>query len=174
MSKSPSLQIFQDSCETIAQSLIPNGFKYLKSKRQSQRQGLIFEHIITFATSRSINSIPGNVHLNITAMACSQALADYRQAAGISLSTNESFLFYTPIENIFQPAPPYIRYDIGDPQLRPTIINHINQVLRQDVLRFFELIESPEALRSALKSESIPSLSQDAIRDYFAYFALTR
>jgi hypothetical protein len=171
MPKSPSIQIVEDNCQTIAQSLIPNGFKYLKSKRQTQRQGQRFEQIIAFATSRSINGIPGNIHLNITAMACSQALADYRHAAGISLATNESFLFFTPIENIFLPAPPYIRYDIGDPELRADVIETIDRVLQQDVLRFFDLIESPPALKSALGTESIPGLSEEAIRDYFACFA---
>jgi hypothetical protein len=168
-----SQQIFQDACTELGELLKTHGFQYLKSKRQACRQGNLCEHIITFNSSRSINSIPGNVHLEIKAMARSDQLERYRQAAGITLGTNESYLFETTIENIFHPAPPYIRYNLGDPQTRDQVMAGIKQILTGDVLRAFDLMESPSAWQKAIEANLLPCLSEEAIRDYLGCFQNT-
>jgi hypothetical protein len=130
----------------------------------------LFQHIVTFGTSRGINSLPGHVHLEVRALAWSEALADYRRNAGIKLPINEAVLFGTTIENIFQPAPPYVRYDIGDPMKREEVLAGIKHVLEGDVLRAFALVESPRALHDAIAAGSILCLTEVAILDYFACF----
>jgi hypothetical protein len=170
MALTPSMQIFRLACDELGILLKPYGFKYTWSKRSARRQGVLFEHFVTFGTSRSINSLPGHVHLEVRAGAWSTALADYRSQAGITLSINEAVLFATTIENIFKPAPPYVRYDIGDPKRRREVMNTIIRVLKTDVLGAFDLVESPSALRAALDAESIPCLSDENIRDYFKCF----
>jgi hypothetical protein len=171
MATSESMRIFRSACDTLADELRPHGFTYRKSKREVWRQGALFEHSVTFATSRSVNSLPGHVHLEVRASVWSAALADYRRKAGIELATNEAFLFSTTIENIFRPAPPYVRYDIGDPVTRADVLARITRVLRAEVLRAFDLIESPSALRQAVNSGGIPCLEEDDVRDYFACFS---
>lgn len=170
MPVSPPLQIFRAACDELGNALEANGFKYRKSRRDARRQGKLFEHIVTFGTSRTNTSMPSHVHLEVRAIAWSTALAQYRRKVGIELPVNEAVLFGTEIENIFHPAPPYVRYEIGDATTRRNVLDGIVQVLRTDVLRAFELVESPDTLRDALRRESIPSLSQDTIRDYFGCF----
>jgi hypothetical protein len=76
----------------------------------------------------------------------------------------------TTIENIFRPAPPYVRYDVGDPERRGNVLAGIVEVLRTEVLRVFELVESPSALRESIDAGTLPCLIPEAIRDYFACF----
>ena len=109
-------------------------------------------------------------HLEVRATVWSTRLADYRQEAGISLPINEAVLFSTPIENIFRPAPPYVRYDIGDPATRGDVLARVAGVLRTEVLRAFDLVESPTALREAVDAGAIPCLGEEGVRDYFACF----
>ncbi|MBD3309486.1 hypothetical protein GF348_24115 [candidate division KSB3 bacterium] len=170
MAPSESLKIFRQACDGLGAVLTGEGFTYRKSKRDARRQGALFEHIITFGTSRSINALPGHIHLEVRALAWSTELAAYREKAGISLPINEAVLFATTIENIFHPAPPYIRYDIGDPNSRADILQKVEVVLLGDVLRAFDLVESPGALRTAVDDGAMPCLSQAAIRDYFDCF----
>ncbi len=170
MAISESMRVFQDVCDALAVVLTPYGFTYRKSKRVVWRQGALFEHHVNFGTSRSVNSLPGHVHLEVTTMAWSTALAEYRQLAGIKLPINGAALFSTTIENIFQPAPPYVRYDVGDPGTRSEVLAGIANVLRTEVLRVFELVESPSELRERIDAGTIPCLVPEAIRDYFACF----
>jgi hypothetical protein len=134
MAKSRSLQTFQLACDELGAFLKPFGFTYRRSQRESRRQGRLFEHFITFRTSRSINSLCGHVHLEVSASAWSTRLADYRHRTGISLPINEAVLFGATIENVFRPAPPYVRYDIGDPQARDGVLKGIMQALECDVM----------------------------------------
>jgi hypothetical protein len=175
MAKTESMRVFLAACDTLAAVLTPHGFTYRKSKREVWRQGALFEHYVNFSTSRSINSLPGHVHLEVWAMAWSTALAEYRRQAGIELPTNEACLFAIDIENIFRPAPPYVRYDVGDPETRGEILVRIaevlrTEVLRTEVLRVFELVESPSALRESIQARELPCFSPEAVRDYFTYF----
>ena len=170
MARSASMQVFQDACDALAGVLTPHGFIYRKAKRDVWRQGTLFEHAVTFGTSRSVNSLPGMVHLEVRALAWSSALADYRARVGIELPVNEAFLFDPPIENLFRPAPPYIRYDVGDPAARDAVLAHVAEILRTEVLRAFHLIESPTALREAIDSGMLPCLGETDVRDYFACF----
>ena len=93
-----------------------------------------------------------------------------RQQAGIKLPINEACLFDITIENIFRPAPPYVRYDVGDPETRSEVQAGIAEVLRTDVLRAFELVESPSALRERIEAGQLPCFAPEAVRDYFACF----
>src|SRR5436305_795373 len=122
MAVTPSMQIFRLACDELGSLLKPYGFKYAWSKRSARRQGGLFEHFVSFGTSRSVNSLPGHVHLEVRASAWSTALADYRGQAGITLPINEAVLFGITIENIFTPAPPYVRYEIGDPLGRDEVM----------------------------------------------------
>lgn len=170
MATTESMRVFRASCDTLAAVLTPHGFTYRKSKREVWRQGALFEHYVNFATSRSVNSLPGNVHLEVRAMAWSMALAEYRQQVGINLPINEACLFSITIENIFRPAPPYVRYDVGDPETRGEVQAGIAEVLRTDVLRVFRLVESPSELREFIEAGQIPCFSPDSVRDYLACF----
>jgi hypothetical protein len=114
------------------------------------------------------------VALNVHASAWSNQLADYRQKAGIDLPINEAVLFGTDIENIFHPAPPYVRYDIGDSRTRDEILTNIKAVLQQDVLRAFDIVEDPLAFRAAVSAKLLPCLWDEAIRDYYACFPVDR
>ncbi len=174
MATSDSMQVFQDACHTLAAKLTPYGFKYRKSKLDLRRQGPLFEHVVMFGTSRSINSLPGHVHLEVRAMASSPRLADYRRAAGIELPFNAAFLFDTTAENVFRPAPPYIRYDVGDPHTRGAVLAGIASILCTEVLRAFDLIESPSALQEMVNAGGIPGLDAEGVRDYFACFEAVR
>lgn len=170
MAISPSLAAFKKACDDLGAVLVSLGFKYKKSKREAVRQGGLFEHTVSFGTSRSINSLPGHVHLEVRATAWSEALGEYRRSAGIRLPINEAALFDTTIENLFRPAPPYLRYDIGDVDTRDEVIAGITRVIRTEVVRVFELVENPDLLRRTLDSEPIPCLVPEAVRDYFACF----
>jgi hypothetical protein len=170
MATTESMRIFRDACNVLAGRLTTHGFTYRKSKREASRRGPRFEHSVTFATSRSVNSLPGHVHLEVRATAWSEALADYRRKAGIELPINEAVLFSTTVENIFRPAPPYVRYDVGDPGMRGAVLTHIARVLENEVLRAFDLIESSNALREAVDAGAIPCLEEDGVRDYLACF----
>jgi hypothetical protein len=129
---------------------------------------------VTFGTSRSVNSLPGRVHLEVRATAWSIVLADYRQKAGIELPINEAVLFSTTIENLFRPAPPYVRYDIGDAAARAEVLARVAEVLRTEVLRAFDMAESPPALREAVDSGAVHCLGEEGVRDYFACFGTVR
>jgi hypothetical protein len=168
---SESMRIFRATCDTLAAVLTPHGFTYRKSKREVWRQGALFEHYINFGTSRSVNSLIGHVHLEVRAMAWSTTLAKYRQQAGIKLPINEACLFSITIENIFRPAPPYVRYDVGDPETRGQVLVGITEVLRSEVLEVFDLVESPIALRKSIDAGQLPCLAPEAVRDYFACFS---
>lgn len=170
MATSESMRVFRGACDTLAAVLTPHGFTYRKSKRETRRQGTRFEHSVTFITSRSVNSLAGHVHLEVRATTWSTALAEYRQRAGINLPINEAVLFSIDVENIFRPAPPYVRYDVGDPGTRADVLAGIAEVLRTDVLRAFDLVESPGALRASIDAGRLPCLTAEAIRDYFACF----
>jgi hypothetical protein len=167
---SESMRIFRLACDELGEVLRASGFAYRKSKRDARRQGTLFKHVVTFGTSRSVNSLQGHVELEVRAMGWSTALGDYRRNAGITLGVNEASLLRSTIENIFHPAPPYIRYDIGDPATRRDVLARITKILRTDVLRAFDLIESPIALREALDAGPIPGLSDEDVRDYFDCF----
>jgi hypothetical protein len=169
MATSESMRVFRDACDALAGALTPHGFTYLKSKREVWRQGTLFKHSVTFGTSRSINSLPGHVHLEVRASAWSTALADYRRKSGIVLPINAAVLFSTTIENVFRPAPPYVRYDVGDPEVRADVLAGIAGILRSEVLRAFDLVESPRALREAIDAGGLPCLGEE-VRDYFACF----
>lgn len=164
------MHIFRNVCDTLAAVLTPLGFTYRKSKREVWRRGTLFEHYVNFGTSRSINSLPGHIHLEVRAMAWSTALAEHRLRAGINLPINGAVLFSTTIENIFYPAPPYVRYDVGDSETRSDVLARIAQVLRNEVLCVFELVESPSALRESIDAGVLPCFVPEAIRDYFACF----
>jgi hypothetical protein len=168
------MRVFRDTCDALAGVLTPHGFSYQKSKRELWRQGALFEHSVTFGTSRSVNSLPGHVHLEVRATAWSTALADYRRSAGIELPINEAVLFSTTVENIFRPAPPYVRYDVGDPGIRADVLARIADIMRTEVLRVFALVESPDELREAVDAGALPCLVPEAVRDYFACFGAAR
>lgn len=174
MATSRSMQVFRDACDQLAGALTPHGFKYRKSKRQLFRQGTLFEHRVTFGTSRSVNSLPGHVHLEVWATAWSTALADYRKKERIKLPTNEAVLFGAPIENLFRPAPPYIWYDVGDPKERTAVLARVTAVLRTEVLRAFEIVESLAAFRKAVESKAMPCIEENASRDFFTCFGVNR
>jgi hypothetical protein len=174
MVMSESMRVFRDACETLAGVLTPHGFVYRKSKREARRREALFEHSVTFGTSRSVNFLPGHIHLEVRATAWSTALADYRREAGIVLPINEAVLFDTTIENIFRPAPPFVRYDVGDPVARAEVLARIAGVLRTEVLQAFDLIESPGELRAAFVTGALPCLVPEAVRDYFACFGAAR
>lgn len=170
MATSPSMQVFRLACDELGGFLKGHGFKYLRSKRGSTRQGRLFEQIVGFGTSRSVNSLVGQIALDVRATAWSEKLAAYRKKAGISLPINGAVLFSIDIENIFHPAPPYVRYDIGDPNTRAHVLEGIQTVLQRDVLRAFAIVEEPGELRAAVKGKLLPCLTEEAIRDYFACF----
>ena len=170
MATSESMKIFKVVVDELGSSLKPYGFKYLKSKRSATRQGVLFEHSVTFSSSRSINSIEGHIHLEIRATALSEDFGEFRRSKGIELPINEACLFGTTIENLLVEAPPYIRYDIGNEHERPRIIQSIHSVLSDEVLKVFDLIESPEALESFLQSNKLPALYEfNAKEDYFDF-----
>ena len=164
------MRAFRDACDALAGVLTPHGFTYRKSKREVLRQGARFQHSVTFGTSRSVNSLPGHVHLEVRATAWSTVLADYRRRIGMELPINEAVVFSTTIENIFRPAPPYVRYDVGDLGTRADVLARIAGVLRTEVLRGFEVVESPAALREAVESGAFPCLGEKDIRNYFGCF----
>jgi len=170
MMRSESQKIFRNACDILGDILAAQGFTYRKSKRDARRPGTLFEHIVTFGTSRSINALLGRVQLEVRAIAWSDELAAYRDKSGLSLPINTAVLFGITIENIFHPAPPYIRYDIGDPAIREDTLEAIRKVLLSDVMRAFELVESPTQLRDVVKAQAMPCLSEAAIRDYFDCF----
>jgi hypothetical protein len=161
----PSMQIFRAACDDLGAFLASYGFKYLKSKRTCTRQGTLFEQIISFGTFRSTNML-GGVALDVRASAWSKELAEYRKNAGIELSINEAVLFAIDIENLFRPAPPYIRYDIGDPGTRDEILIKIKDVLQSEVFAAFDIAEDPVAFEAAANAQLLPCLDDDAIRDY--------
>ncbi len=173
MAKSASMRVFEIACATLAVELTPHRFVYRKSHRELRREGRLFEHLVTFSTSRSINSIPGHIHLEVRATAWSEELALYRKQAGIKLPVNEAVLFSTTLENIFRPAPPYVRYDIGDEETRDATLARIAVVLRTEALRAFELVESPLHLKKAVEAGEMPGIDEEGVRDCFAWFDAT-
>ena len=172
MPKSESMAIFRVAADGLGAMLTERGFTYRKTNREAKRDGEMFEHSISFRTSRSLNSIPGHVELEVRATAWSEPFGDHRRANGIDLPINEACLFDCPIENIFKKAPPYIRYNIGNPSERSDVIRSIESTLVEEVLPVFGLIESPERLKEHLAQSSIPCLEDfDAQADYFSYAA---
>ena len=79
MPVSESMKIFKVVCDRLGLFLEGQGFKYLKSKRMASRKGKLFDHIITFSSSRSINSLEGHIHLEVRAMACSEKFGIFRK-----------------------------------------------------------------------------------------------
>ncbi len=170
MPTTESMKVFRSACDQLGKVLEASGFEYRKSRREARRNGRLFDHLINFRTSRSINSLEGHVHLEVTATAWSEAFGVYRRAKGVDLPINEACLFDTPIENIFQEAPPYIRYDIGDEDERPIVLATIRQVLNEQVLMVFDMIEAPGQLRRYLDSHQVPCLDPfSSARDYFGF-----
>jgi hypothetical protein len=167
--KTRSMQTFDEACNDVAASLVPFGFTYRKTKRRSFRQGKLFDHLVGFATSRSTNSIPGEVHLSITALARSDDLAAYRRTIGWRTEYSEPYLFDVPIENIWRPAPPYIRYDIGESVNREDVLKQVKRILAEEVVPFFDLLEQPSALQQTLAKQNIPGLTEEAAQHYFGY-----
>jgi hypothetical protein len=63
-----------------------------------------------------------------------------------------------------------VRYDVGDPDTRSEVLAGIAEVLRTEILRVFELVESPSELRGSIEAGQLPCFAPEAIRDYFACF----
>jgi hypothetical protein len=169
--KSRSMQTFDDACRDIGASLAPFGFTYRSTKRRAFRRGPLFEHLVAFSTSRSINSIPGEVHLSVNALARSDDLAAYRRTIGWKPEHAEPYLFDIPIENILRDAPPYIRYSIGSSGSAAEVLAHVMHILSTEVLPFFDLLEDPAALRKATTQQRIPCLTSEAIEHYAGFLA---
>jgi hypothetical protein len=167
------MQTFDEACNDVVATLVPHGFSYRKTKRRAFRQGNLFDHLVSFATSRTINSIPGQVHLSINALARSDELAAHRRTIGWRVENAEPYLFDVPIENIWRPAPPFIRYEVGASLDRGEVLAHIKQVLLSEVLPFFELIEQPAALQETLAKKDIPALSDEAVQHYVGHLRST-
>ncbi len=162
-----NMEIFTDAYTHLSAFLQQHGFSFNRTRRISHRDGDLFRHSITFATLRSANSVQGTVMFEVRALASSEKLAEYRSANGIKLPINNAYLFGTTIENIYKPAPPYIRYNIGEEVTREKILLKIENILIEEVINFFSMIETPEKLVSAYKKAPIPCLEKfDAITHY--------
>lgn len=96
----------------------------------------------------------------------------FRYRKKICADRTSNYLFDIDIENIYKPAPPYIRYDIGDARTREGIVAGIIETMETQVLPFFELLEDSNKLHAALDAGPIPGLDEWAVRDYFACFPL--
>ncbi len=165
------MQTFDEACNDIAALLTTQDFTYRKTKHRAYRHGELFDHLIDFNTSRSIPSIPGEVHLSISALARSDDLAAYRRTIGWRTEAAEPYLFDITIENIWRPAPPYLRYNVGDPADRANVLKHVKHIINSEVLPFFDLIEQPSKVRQTLAKQPIPGLSEDATQHYLAYLS---
>ena len=163
------MQIFDEACNELAALLSTNNFTYRKTMRRAYRHGELFDHLVDFTTSRSINLIPGEVHLSINALARSDDLAAYRRTIGWRVEAAEPYLFDIPIENIWRSAPRYLRYNVGNPSDRANVLNHVKHIINTEVLPFFDLVEQPLKLREALSKQHIPGLAQEAAEHYLAY-----
>lgn len=167
---SESMKIFTGACDRLGIVLEQQGFKYLKSKRSATRKGILFDHVIAFSSSRSINSLEGHIHLEVKAMAFSEEYGNLRREKGIDIPFHESLLFGSTIENIFTRPPPYIRYDLGNVQERELVLNNIEIVLLEQVMKAFLLIESPHELERFLEKNDFPAMEHfNAVNDYFSY-----
>ena len=167
MPASTSMTIFRDSMDRLGETLSEHGFEYRKSKRTAKRIGQMFDHAITFSTSRSINSIPGHIHFEVKAFAWSEKFGEFRRNQGLDLPINEACLFDCPIENIFKQPPPYIRYDDSE---RDKILGQVEDILMGDVLTIFELTETPDRLQEQHSENSIACLEPfDTANHYLSY-----
>lgn len=111
-----------------------------------------------------------HILLEVRAMAWGSQLKTYREKAGKIVHTEKAVLFGSTIENLFHPAPPYIRYNIAGTSSRKIVLDSIATVLRNDVLRAFEIAEDPAAFRAAAEGKSMPCLIGRDVQDYFACF----
>jgi hypothetical protein len=65
MVMSESMRVFRDACDALAEGMTPRGFTYRKSKREVWRRGALFEHFVTFGTSRSVKKKRGQVRVRL-------------------------------------------------------------------------------------------------------------
>ncbi len=170
MATSESMKVLKSVCDDLGGSLDKYGFKYRKTNRVATRSGRLCEQSIYFGTSRSINSLDGHVHLEVRAKALNEDFGSFRRESGIELPINERVIFNAPIENLFREAPPYIHYDIGDEDERPKIIHKIKTLFEIEVMKMFDLVDSPSILKEYIKNERIPCLEPYNSIDHYLKF----
>ncbi|WP_370979744.1 hypothetical protein [Agaribacterium sp. ZY112] len=170
MGISETRKIYKSACDRLGNSLENYGFKYRKTKSSAIRSGRQFDNIVSFKSSRHNSAELGYIHLEVRAMAWSEEFGDFRRSLGVNLPINENCLFGKPIENLFIPAPPYIKYDIGDDQQRELILSNIERILEEQVLLMFDLVESPSDLYEYLEENQIPCIEEyDSLDHYKKY-----
>lgn len=159
--------IFFQACQQVANAFVGDGFKFIKSRQAMERKHSVFKDSVPFKSSISINKLPRHIHFEVRAYTSSQIMAEWQEAHGAPFGKN-GVIGSGSVENLFTPGPPYIRYDIGDPETRAKVIQRVISAVRTHALRFFDIACDPQQLCDALENGSIPAFNNPAhIIEYF-------
>ena len=149
--------VYVGACEAIAQTLIPDGFRYLKSRQALDRTVGVFVHRVSFKSSR--NNIPGqSVVMWMYANVQCKELATWRSRQSTSLRTGDWAA--GGMVHLLTGEHAMIEWQLADPKSRSAAIANAQAFSRTVVLGYFKLFEDPlrtvaELLKAPINAFSI-------------------
>ena len=149
--------VYVAGCAAIAQSLVPDGFHYAKSKQALHRVVGSFVHHVSFQSSH--NNIAGQsvvmwMHANVRC----RELGAWRSRQSTPLRTDD-WVAGGMVHNL-APEHAMIEWQLADPASRSATIANAQEFARTVVLGYFALFEDPqrtvvELLRAPINAFSI-------------------
>lgn len=140
------------------------GFKYLKSKSVFQLTEGDLLYIIGFGSTK-VNILPNTNILIINAGVENTKFAEWQNRHLGKYPSGQ--IGVGKIKNLFNPGPPYIDFDIKeDESTRHQIVNEVETIIREDVLRFFRICENGNDI---LNNINLPCFSVGTIIQYFHF-----
>lgn len=148
--------VFVGACEAIAQSVVPDGFRYLTSRRSLNRTVGPFVHHVSFQSSH--NNIAGqSVVMSMYANVRCKALASWRSQQSKPLRTDDwvagGMVHLLTLEHAM------IEWQLADPTSRSATIADAQKFVRTVVLGYFRLFEEPLRTMAELLATPINAFS---------------
>jgi hypothetical protein len=133
--------VYVAACAAIAHSLVPDGFRYLKSKQVLDRPVGAFVHHVSFQSSR--NNIAGqSVVMWIYANVRCKELATWRSRQSTPLRTDDWVA--GGMVHLLTREHAMIEWQLADPTSRSDAIANAQEFVKTIVLEYFALFADPQ------------------------------
>lgn len=141
-------EIYLQACQTIAERLASAGFSYSKKDQVLTKKGEHFTYLIGFSSSH-YNVAGKQVTLRLSANVRSRALGDWR-AAQLHPTCKDDRVGGGMLHLLMKKWMP-VDWNLADSSRRNMTIDGVVGVVESEVMKYFELFNSPGQLLAALK-----------------------
>ncbi len=148
--------VYVGACAAIAQALVPDGFRYLKSKHALDRMVGAFVHRVSFQSSAE-NIAGQSVVLWMHANVRCKDLAIWRSHQSNPLRTDD-WVAGGMVHNLTREHA-MIEWQLADPKSRSAVIGDAQEFARTVVLGYFALFEDPQRTVAELLTAQINAFS---------------